>query len=214
MRKYIIASLLIAICVIYGFYKKDDEKPYLVIFSFDGFGWDYIDSFPSPNLHLIASQGVRAKSLIPSFPTVTFPNHYSMVTGLYPDHHGIINNNFYDPVIKKSYLYSDLLAVQDGRFYQGEPIWVTAKKQNIRSATYFWVGSEAEIQGLRPDFWKKYNDGSSFEQRTDTVIKWLCLPESVRPHLILVYFNQPDHLTPLVSAFWCRVKEESLKLTV
>ena len=206
-------TLIIAIyfCVISSA-QKEVKRPYLVVFSFDGFRWDYPDSFPTPNFHFIFKYGVRAKSLIPVFPTVTFPNHYSIATGLYPDHHGIINNNFYASDLKMEYKFGNTQSVEDAKFYWGDPIWITAKKQNVRSAAYFWVGSEVPIEGLRPDFWKKYNDGSSFEQRIDTVIEWLKLADSLRPHLIMAYFNQPDHLTHSTGPFGKGVKDMIMKL--
>ncbi len=107
---------------------QDDDKQYLVVLSLDGFRWDYADSFPTPNLHYIIKNGVHAISLLPVFPSVTFPNHYTMVTGLYPDHHGIVNNTFYDINLKLNYKYNDSKTVGDGRFYSGEPIWVLSSE--------------------------------------------------------------------------------------
>lgn len=169
-----------------------DKKPYLVVLSMDGFRWDYPDKANTPNLDKIAASGVKAEAIIPSFPTKTFPNHYSMATGLYPDHHGIVLNEFYDPELKSHYAVSDREAVEDGSFYGGEPIWVTAENQGVKSATLFWVGSEAAIKGVRPSIWKKYQHKMPYENRIDTVISWLQLPEEQRPHLIMWYFDEPD----------------------
>jgi alkaline phosphatase D len=160
--------------------------------SMDGFRWDYPDRCPTPNLDRIAARGVKAMSLQPSFPSKTFPNHYSMATGLYPDHHGIVDNSFYDPSTGKLYSIGDRKAVEDPSFYGGEPIWVTAEKNGVISASFFWVGSEAPIKGIRPTYWKQYDRGFSFEQRIDTVIYWLTLPEEKRPHLITWYMEEPD----------------------
>ncbi|MFO7370080.1 MAG: ectonucleotide pyrophosphatase/phosphodiesterase [Bacteroidales bacterium] len=169
------------------------ENDCLVVLSMDGFRWDYPDSFPTPNLNKMAQRGVKAMALIPAFPSVTFPNHYTMATGLYPDHHGIVHNTFYDSTLKYTYKISDRKAVEDGRFYGGEPIWNTAEKQGITTGIFYWVGSEANIQQMHPTFWKKYNPEITYEQRIDTVMKWLTLPWDKRPKLIMFYFDEPDH---------------------
>lgn len=161
--------------------------------SLDGFRWDYAEGISTPNLDYIASHGVKAESLKPSFPSKTFPNHYSLVTGLYPDHHGIVNNSFFDPLKERQYKISDRKAVEDGTFYGGEPLWVTAEKQNIISASYFWVGSEAAIQDIRPTYWKPYDGSFPFSQSIDSVIYWLQLPIEKRPQLTLFYNSEPDH---------------------
>jgi alkaline phosphatase D len=158
----------------------------------DGFRWDYPDKCATPNLDRLAAQGVKAHSLQPAFPSKTFANHYTMATGLYPDHSGLVDNSFYDPETGKYYTISDRRAVEDPSFYGGEPIWVTAEKQGIITASYFWVGSEAPIKGIQPKYWKKYDHSFPFGQRIDTVIYWLSLPENTRPHLITFYFDEPD----------------------
>ena len=186
-------------------------QTYTVILSMDGFRWDYSDSFPTPHLKEMAKEGVHARSLIPVFPTLTFPNHYSMVTGVYPDFHGVVGNQFYASDLKQNYRYNDASAA-DGRFYGAEPIWVTARKNHVKTASYFWVGSEAEIQRLRPDYWKKYSSTDTYEQRIDTVVKWLSLPINVRPRLVMLYFDYPDHLTHSVGAFGQGVKEMVIRL--
>jgi predicted AlkP superfamily pyrophosphatase or phosphodiesterase len=171
---------------------EEQQKPYLVVLSMDGFRWDYPDSIPTPNLDAIAATGVKAVSLRPAFPSSTFPNHYTMATGLYPDHHGIVLNNFYDPAGDRHYRMRDRQAVEDGSFYGGEPIWVTAEKQGMRSASYFWVGSEAPVQGYHPSIFKKYEHDFPYAQRIDSVIAWLQLPEPERPQLIMWYMHEPD----------------------
>ncbi len=128
--------------------------------SFDGFRWDYTDLYDTPNFDAMTASGVRAEKLIPSFPTKTFPNHYTLATGLYPDHHGIINNSFYAAELDGIYRMGDRNMVSNPDAYFGEPIWVTAEKQGVKSACFFWVGSEAPIGGTYPTYWKKY-DGSS-----------------------------------------------------
>jgi predicted AlkP superfamily pyrophosphatase or phosphodiesterase len=170
---------------------KKSQK-YVVVLSLDGFRWDYTEMYHTPVLDSIAQNGSKAQALIPSFPTKTFPNHYTIATGLYPDHHGIVNNSFYNPIIDREYKISDRTAVEDSRFYQGEPFWVTARKNGIKTASYFWVGSETKIKGKQPDIWKKFDSSIAFEQRIDSVLNWLHLPAKERPHFITFYFEQPD----------------------
>ena len=168
------------------------EKPTVVVLSLDGFRYDYASRTHTPCLDSLAAHGVKAEHFIPGFPTLTFPNHYSLATGLYPDHHGIVHNQFYDFQLDKTYSVGDRKAVEEPAFYGGEPIWITAAEQGIRTASYFWVGSEAAIAGRHPDIWHKYNQKIPFQQRADSVIAWLQLPEASRPRLIMWYFHEPD----------------------
>ncbi len=169
-----------------------EKTPYVLILSMDAFRWDYPDMYNTPNLDSIAKVGVKAKSLKSSFPTKTFPNHYTIATGLYPDNHGIVQNSFYDAGLNKYYSIGNREAVTNPAFYGGEPIWVTAEKQGITTASYFWVGSETKIKNIQPTIWKKYDHNFPFEQRIDSVIAWLQLPEEKRPRLIMWYMNEPD----------------------
>lgn len=193
--KKIIFSVLILPLILSCTHQSESEKElsYVVMLSVDGFRWDYADKVATPNLDKIARMGVKAESLKASFPTKTFPNHYSMATGLYPDHHGIVLNSFFDPPTGRHYSIFDREAVEDGYFYGGEPIWVTAENQGVISGSYFWVGSEAEIKGVRPTYWKKYEHKFPYKQRIDSVISWLQKPDEIRPHLVLWYFDEPDH---------------------
>jgi alkaline phosphatase D len=165
---------------------------YVVVLSMDAFRWDYPKMVYLPNLDSIASRGVRAEYLKPAFPTLTFPNHYTLATGLYPDHHGIVMNNFYDDSLGLVYRMGDRSVVEDNRFYSGEPIWITAQKQGLKTASFYWVGSEAPVKGLHPTYWKKYDENISYESRIDTIISWLQKPEIDRPRLVMCYFDQPD----------------------
>jgi predicted AlkP superfamily pyrophosphatase or phosphodiesterase len=165
---------------------------YVVVLSLDGFRWDYPDIYPTPSLDAIAETGVKAVSLQASFPTKTFPNHFTMATGLYPDHHGIVQNSFFDPSLERFYSISDRDGVEYPIFYSGEPIWVTAEKQNMISASYFWVGSEAPVKGIQPTYWKVYDHYFPFESRLDSVLSWLRLPVESRPQLIMWYMDEPD----------------------
>lgn len=164
----------------------------LVVLSMDGFRWDYPDMCDTPTLDSIRDAGVKAESMKASFPTKTFPNHYAIATGLYPDHHGIILNSFFADDLQRPYSLTDREAVADEAFYSGEPLWITAEKQGVRSATLFWVGSEAPVQGRRPSYWKPYDHDMPFEDRVDTLVKWLSYDEERRPSLVFWYLHQPD----------------------
>lgn len=168
----------------------DDPAPLLLI-SIDGFRATDLER--APTLHALAAEGVRADGMQPSYPSLTFPNHYTIVTGLRPDHHGIVHNTMRDPVLGRFSL-GDRTAVGDGRWWeQGEPIWVTAHKAGLRTATMFWPGSEAAIHGVRPDTWHAFDAKVSPETRVDTVLGWLDRPPAQRPHLMTLYFDQVDH---------------------
>jgi len=130
--------------------------------------------------------------MIPSFPSKTFPNHYTIATGLYPQNHGIVENNIYDPVFKAVFTLSDRKEVENSRWWLGEPIWVTAEKQGQRSASVFYPGTEGEIAGTRPSFWRKYDEGISNDVRVNTILSWLDLPRDQRPTFLALYFSDPD----------------------
>ena len=170
------------------------DNQYVVVLSMDGFRWDYPEKANTPNLDYIETIGIRAEASIPCFPTKTFPNHFSMATGLYPENHGVIFNKFFATDIDKYYSIRNNEAVTDPEFYLGEPIWVTAEKQGVKSASYFWVGSEAPHDSIFPSYSYSYNASVPFEKRIDGVIDWLSLPEEERPHLIMWYIQEPDYL--------------------
>lgn len=191
----ILIALILSGCLFYSCQPTQNTKtgkPYVVVLSMDGFRWDYPDKAPTPNLNKVAENGVKAERLIPCFPTKTFPNHYSIATGLTIDHHGIVLNNFHAPEFNEDYNKGDRSTVEDGKFYGGEPIWVTAEKQGIRTAIYFWVGSEADIEGVSPSFQKIYDHNFPYSQRIDSVIYWLQMPLVKRPQLIMWYMDEPD----------------------
>ncbi len=169
-------------------------KHYVVLVSLDGFRYDYAAKFGAPNLQRLAAEGASAPDgMIPSFPSVTFPNHFTIVTGLYPEHHGIVENNFYDPARMKTYESRNPDTVRDGSWYGGVPLWSLAEKQGMRSACFFWPGSEAEIAGERPSYYLHYDNVVPDEQRIDQVIAWLKLPAAQRPHFITLYYYEPDY---------------------
>ncbi len=169
-------------------------KHYVVLVSLDGFRYDYANKYGAKNLSAMATHGASApQGMIPSYPSLTFPNHYTLVTGLYPEHHGIVANNFYDPARKQRYRYVDSEATSDGSWYGGTPLWVLAEQQGMRSASFFWVASEAEIQGKRPSYYLRYDASFPDDKRVDQVLAWLRLPSDMRPHMITLYYANVDY---------------------
>jgi alkaline phosphatase D len=169
-------------------------KHYVVLVSIDGFRYDYAKLYGAPHLEAIAKAGASAPDgMLPVYPSVTFPNHYTLVTGLYPEHHGIVAMNFYDPARKQRYAFNDPQTVTDGTWYRGVPLWSLAEKQGMRAACFFWPGSEAEIAGQRPSYYLRYDDTVPDEARVTQVVDWLQLPDAKRPHFITLYFGEVDH---------------------
>ena len=165
-------------------------EPTVLLISLDGFRWDYLEKANTPNLDHLVRTGVKARALIPVFPTKTFPNHYTIFTGLYPENHGIIANTMFDPAYGDTFDMSKPEAVRDGRWYDGEPLWVTAEKQGQISATLFCPGTDAEIGGVRPTYWYRYDHDLPHADRVNQVLAWLDLPPDRRPTFITLYF--PD----------------------
>ncbi len=165
-------------------------SPYVVLVSLDGFRYDYAERYQAKNLLAIRDSGASAVAMIPSFPTVTFPNHLSIITGLYPEHHGIVSNDFYDPTRAAEYTLKK--SAGDGSWYSGTPLWVLAEQQHVKAASMFWPGSDAEIGGVRPSYWFTYDDNFPNQKRVDQVLAWLALPEEQRPHFITLYFSDVD----------------------
>ncbi len=165
----------------------------VLLVSIDGFRADYLDRPQARQLRRLANQGVRARWLTPVFPSKTFPNHYSIVTGLYPVHHGIVSNTMLDPASGRRFRIDDPLSVRDSSWWGGEPIWVTAVKQGLRSATFFWPGSEAAVEGIRPTWWKRYDSRVRNATRVRQVIDWLSAPAGQAPALVTLYFSDVDH---------------------
>jgi len=163
----------------------------LVLVSIDAFRADYLDATTTPNLARLAAEGVRAAWMAPSYPSLTFPNHYTIVTGLRPDHQGIVHNTMRDPALG-GFKLSNRMAVGDSRWWGGEPIWVGAEKAGLRSATMFWPGSEAEIDGVRPSNWKAFDEAVDANARVDQVLAWLDLPPGQRPSVVTLYFDKVD----------------------
>jgi predicted AlkP superfamily pyrophosphatase or phosphodiesterase len=169
------------------------HKPYVILISADGFRYDYAKKYNAVNLLRLSAGGVSAESMIPSYPSVTYPNHYTVATGLYPSHHGIVYNDFYDRKRKQSYSISNRKTVEDGSWYKGTPLWVLAEQQGMLSASYGYVGTEAAIQNTYSTYWYKYNRTTTVQKGIEALVKWLRLPEETRPHLITFYMGEVDH---------------------
>jgi len=172
--------------------KIKDLKPSLLLVSFDGFRWDYVEKARTPNLHRLIKEGVRAEALIPSFPTKTFPNHYAIVTGLYPEHNGIIANNIWDPHLQRKFATENRKEVGSSDWWAGEPIWVTAAKAGMKTGVLFWPGSEAAIEGVRPTYWLLHDSKMSHEKRLEAFFGWLDKPQPDRPQFFTLYFQDVD----------------------
>jgi predicted AlkP superfamily pyrophosphatase or phosphodiesterase len=166
------------------------DRPPLILISIDGFRWDYLDRGLTPNLSALASGGVRARRMIPSFPSVTFPNHYTLVTGLYPDHHGVVNNTFEDPAMPGAVF--KMSSKEEGWWNQATPIWTTAEQHGLHAGVMFWPGSEVALHGVRPSHWKPYDMAFPASARVDTVLSWLDLPKGERPGFLTLYFEPVD----------------------
>ena len=167
---------------------------FVVLVSLDGFRWDYAERFGAKNLLALGASGVSApQGMVPSYPSLTFPNHYTIVTGLYPEHHGIVANNFIDQTTHARFAMTDENATADGAWYGGTPLWSLAESQGMRTASLMWPGSQAKIAGFRPSYYLPYNHSTSETARIDQIRQWLRLPDAERPHLILVYYSHPDH---------------------
>ena len=165
---------------------------YTVIISLDGLRWDYLDTYDVPFMQQLAREGVKAV-MQPSFPSKTFPNHYTLATGLTPDHHGIITNTFWDRERGVEFSLGNKDTRSKGYYYGGDPVWLTAKHQGVKTATVFWVGSDVAIQGEHPTYWLDYQTQQlDYPGRVDEIIKLLSQPEDKRPHQVMAYFEEPD----------------------
>ncbi len=168
------------------------DRPHVVLASFDGFRHDYLTRVDTPNFDRLADAGALADGLRSVFPSLTFPAHYSIATGLYPEQHGIVGNRFYDPMRDQQFNYRDRDDTQEGSWWGGEPVWLTAETQGMVAAAMFFPGTEAAIGGLRPSHWRPYDGGVTNAARVGQVLEWLALPAEARPHLVTLYFSLVD----------------------
>jgi predicted AlkP superfamily pyrophosphatase or phosphodiesterase len=190
----------------------NDLQPTLILISIDGFRYDYLKKYAPANLNYLARNGVRARWMIPSFPTKTFPNHYAIATGLYPQNNGIVENNIYDRDRNVVFTMGNREEVSNGRWWLGEPIWITAEKQGQKTAPLFFPGSEAEIAGKRPTYWKAYDGKVPNDARVDTVLSWLDLPKGERPTFLTLYFSDVDNAGHHFSPNSVETKDAVLKI--
>ena len=190
MRRLFFILLLLAVLPWQA--QATGRDTYTVIISLDGLRWDYLDTYDVPFMNQLAREGVKAV-MQPSFPSKTFPNHYTLATGLTPDHHGIIANTFWDREKGVEFSLGNKETRADGRYYGGDPVWLTAKHQGVKTATVFWVGSDVTINGDHPTYWLDYQTQQiDYPGRVDEIIRLLKLPEKDRPHLVMAYFEEPD----------------------
>lgn len=187
MRNKILVCFIVLVNILFA-----QSKPYVILVSFDAFRWDYSERGITPNLDLMKNEGVHALSLRPSFPSKTFPNHISIITGMYPENHGIIANSFYNPFTNEKYRIGNSKEVKESKWYLGEAFWETAERNNIKTANYFWPGSEIELADRQSSIFEPYYHNKPYRERIDGVLEWLQLPEAERPHFITLYFHDTD----------------------
>ena len=169
--------------------KTEQRDPVTILISIDGFRPDYLERGITPNLSALAASGIYGP-MRPSFPSKTFPNHWTLVTGKTPDHHGIVGNTMEDAA-RPGEVFK--MATQDPFWWnQAEPIWITAEKQGIRSATMFWPGSEVDFNGVRPAGWWPFNQKLSNDRRINAIVDWMRRPADIRPRLVTLYFDTVD----------------------
>ncbi|HTF19149.1 MAG TPA: alkaline phosphatase family protein, partial [Chryseolinea sp.] len=184
------AAFLFSAIICFNALASGQDAPHVLLVSFDGFRYDYVQQYNAPNFKEFIRKGSSAKGLIPSFPSKTFPNHYTVVTGLYPGNHGLVDNNFYDPDTRVQYTSKNKKAVVDSIYYGGTPLWKLVQKNGMKAASYFWVGSEV-VNG-HPDYYYAYDEKVPDLERVEQVLKWLALPSADRPRFTALYFSVID----------------------
>ena len=209
----ILASVVLAACA-HATAPASPRAALTILVSIDGFRADYFGRGPTPTLAALAADGVRSRGMRPSFPSLTYPNHYTLVTGLRPDRHGIVDNVMYDPARPGvRFALSDRAVIADPFWWDAAtPIWVSAERQGIRTGGMFWPGADFAIHGVRPSQWRTYDMAVPPDQRVDTVLGWLDQPAVQRPRLVALYLDDVDeagHLhgpaSPEVDAALARV---------
>ena len=180
-KQAILAALII---ILFAALSYSQSQPYVILISFDGYRWDYVNRGITPNINLLIDDGVKASSFKPVFPTKTFPNHISIITGMYPENHGIIFNDFKNPFNGRVYRIRDSIEVRDSRWYKGEAFWETARRQGIITASYFWPSSDINLEYRRPNYYHHYEHERPYDVRVTGVLEWLKLPYDPRPHFI------------------------------
>ena len=186
----VVVCLTMAACQ--GLAPAAASTPILILVAFDGWRWDYLDTLDAPALAAMAARGVRADGLIPVYSSLTFPNHYTLVTGLRPARHGIVSNTMLDPALPGRFSLSNTAVTSNPAWWGGEPIWHTSTRQGLKSGTMFWPGSDVAIGGHFPTYWRQFEDALPPARRTDQVLEWLRLPEAERPSVLTVYYSDLD----------------------
>ncbi|WP_287818399.1 ectonucleotide pyrophosphatase/phosphodiesterase, partial [Idiomarina sp.] len=218
-------TLLIVCLVLFSSFTfgKSNEQT-LVLISIDGFRHDYIEKHDAQNIAKLAQEGVRSKGLIPVYPSKTFPNHLSIITGRYPTKHGLVDNNFYDTERQQKYSMAD--GLEDSSWITALPLWNLAEFQGVKAATFFWPESDARINGRTPSYFYHYSHPVPNRQRIEQIIDWLKLPEKARPRLVTGYFSVVDtmghrfgpdskqvkgavqHIDELIGELWRKLQTE------
>ncbi len=193
MKYVFLKAMMLALLVLTSQATYAAKEQTVVLISIDGMRWDYIEKHGAPNLKAMAAKGVRAQKLMPVYPTKTFPNHISIITGLLPVNHGIVDNNFCDKA-RKNECYSMGKGMRDSTWVNGIPLWNLAKMQGLKSATYFWPESDARFNGMTPDYYFHYSKYSEYQGRVDQIIQWLSLPKAQRPRFVASYFSLVDSM--------------------
>ncbi len=181
MKKFIVLFIMLSGILFAG-------KPYVILVSFDGFRWDYVNRDITPNIQELIDNGVHALSLRPSFPSKTFPNHYSIITGMYPENHGIISNNFENIHTGEKFT----MRSTEGNWWVGRAFWEIAENNGITTGTYFWPGSRLADTLRQPTYSKEYYHEKPYEERIDSLLKWLQYPKEKRPNFLSIYFDETD----------------------
>jgi predicted AlkP superfamily pyrophosphatase or phosphodiesterase len=191
----LLAALFASLAMALGASAVEAQQRPVILIGIDGFRADYLDRGVTPTLSGLAAEGVRADGgMKPSFPSVTFPNFYTLATGLHPDNHGLVYNTMRDPGLPgRTFTLRNRAEVMDRVWYDdGEPIWVTAEKAGLRTATMFWPGSEAPINGVRPSYWLPFEQTVPSLARVNILLGWFTLPVEERPRLATLYFDIVD----------------------
>lgn len=170
--------------------QAEQAAPLVLLIGLDGLNPPMIDRWEAPNLKALAARGVRAESMYPVMPSVTFVNFYSIATGLYPEHHGMVANYPYDR--ERNEFFLPATGPQQEYWWQGEPIWVTAEKQGLPASIMFWLGSEVPHDGIRPTRWSPYEHEKPYQERVDEVLAWYDAPEEELPRFGAIYFDRVD----------------------
>ncbi len=194
MKKHFELIILLAVVCLVSVDQIQDNSPapYVILVSFDGFRHDYVEKYNAPNFKQFIKEGVSAEAMLPSYPSKTFPNHYTIVTGMYPNNHGLVDNSFYDKSLDVQYSIGNRSVVENPAFYGGLPLWQLVQQNEMKSASYFWVGSEAPVAGSFPDYYSIYDGQVPNGDRIMTVTNWLKLPAEERPNFISLYFSLVD----------------------